>query len=118
VGGELHELGARMVADFFEMDGWDTYFLGANTPMDSILHAVAEREAHLLAISATMTFNIGKVTELISALRRAGMDSRTRVLVGGYPFNIAPDLWQTVGANGYARDAQQSLEVAERLLHT
>jgi len=32
VGGELHEIGARMVADFFEIDGWETYFLGANTP--------------------------------------------------------------------------------------
>jgi len=23
-GGDLHELGIRMVADFFEMNGWDT----------------------------------------------------------------------------------------------
>ncbi|MGC8603152.1 MAG: cobalamin B12-binding domain-containing protein, partial [Desulfomonilaceae bacterium] len=30
VGGELHEIGVRMVADFFEMEGWDTYYMGAN----------------------------------------------------------------------------------------
>jgi signal transduction histidine kinase len=40
--------GARMVADFFELDGWDTYFLGANTPTDSILRAVEERRADIL----------------------------------------------------------------------
>jgi methanogenic corrinoid protein MtbC1 len=116
VGGELHELGARMVADFFEMDGWDTYFLGANTPMETVLCTIAEREVDVLAISATMTFHIDQVTALTAELRRAGLDKRTKVLVGGYPFNIAPDLWQTVGADGYARDAQKALEVAERIL--
>ena len=35
VSGELHEIGARIVADLFEMAGWDTYYLGANTPTRS-----------------------------------------------------------------------------------
>jgi len=116
VGGELHEIGARMVADFFEMDGWDTYFMGANTPTESILRAVEERRADILAISATMTFHVSQVADLIAAFRRAGLDRRTRVLVGGYPFNIAPDLWQRVGADGYAPDAQQAVETAERMI--
>ena len=37
IGGELHEIGIRMVADFFEMEGWDTYYLGANTPADAVV---------------------------------------------------------------------------------
>ena len=28
VGREIHQLGARMVADFAEMEGWDVIFLG------------------------------------------------------------------------------------------
>jgi methanogenic corrinoid protein MtbC1 len=115
VGGELHEIGARMVADFFEMDGWDTYFLGANTPIEGILRAVSERNADVLAISATMTFHIEKVSSLIAAMHRSGLDGHTKIMVGGYPFNIAPNLWQSVGADGYARDAQQALAIAESL---
>ncbi len=115
VGGELHEIGARMVADFFEMDGWDTYFLGANTPVDGILRAITERKADVLAISATMTFHIDKVSDLISTVRGAGLDGRTKIMVGGYPFNIAPNLWKSVGADGYARDARQALVIAEGL---
>jgi MerR family transcriptional regulator, light-induced transcriptional regulator len=114
VGGELHEIGARMVADFFEMDGWDTYFLGASVPAPDILHTLIARRAHLLAISATMTFHVSKVTELIAQLRQAGLDPRIRILVGGYPFNLSPDLWQAVGADGTAPDAQQALQVAAR----
>jgi methylmalonyl-CoA mutase cobalamin-binding domain/chain len=115
VGGELHEIGARMVADFFEMDGWDTYFLGANTPIEGVLRAIVERDAEVLAISATMTFHIDKVSSLIAEVRRAGLDARTKILVGGYPFNISPNLWQSVGADAYALDAQQALSAAEGL---
>jgi MerR family transcriptional regulator, light-induced transcriptional regulator len=116
VGGELHEIGARMVADFFEMEGWDTYFLGANTPKESVLRTIAEREPDVLAVSATMTFHIDQVSDLIAEFHRAGLDRRTKVLAGGYPFNIAPGLWKSVGADGYALDARQALEAAERLL--
>ena len=116
VGGELHEIGARMVADFFEMEGWDSYFLGANTPVASIIQTVAERKADILALSATMTFHVAKVTEIITALRQAGTCSRTRVLVGGYPFNLAPELWMRVGADGYAADAESAILAAETAL--
>lgn len=114
VGGELHEIGARMVADFFEMDGWDTYFLGANTPTESVLRDVHERRADVLAISCTMTFHLERVRELIVALRASGLPAR--VLVGGYPFNIAPGLWEKIGADGYAPHAQAAIPVAERLI--
>jgi methanogenic corrinoid protein MtbC1 len=116
VGGELHEIGARMVADFFEMAGWDTYFLGANTPAESIIQTVSERKADLLALSATMTFHVGNVTEIITALRENGGCAQTRVLVGGYPFNLSPELWMRVGADGYAPDAESAILEAERVL--
>jgi methanogenic corrinoid protein MtbC1 len=114
VGGELHEIGARMVADFFEMEGWNTYFTGANMPVDAVLAGIVERKANILAISATMTFHIKLVRELISLVRK--MDYPVRILVGGRPFNSAPDLWRNVGADGTATNAQEAIDVAERLV--
>ncbi|NJN68467.1 MAG: hypothetical protein HC884_18030 [Chloroflexaceae bacterium] len=43
IGGELHELGVRMVADFFEIEGWDVYYLGANMPTEDVVAMVNER---------------------------------------------------------------------------
>ncbi len=117
IGGELHEIGARMVADFFEMEGWDTYFLGANTPPESILRAVKDYRANVLAISATMIFHVSLVTEMIRVLR-ADSSIRIPVLVGGYPFNLSPGLWRQVGADGYAQDAQSAISAAEGLLQS
>ncbi len=116
VSGELHEIGARMVSDYLEMEGWDSYFFGANTPQESIVRSVAELKPHLVAISATMTFHVSRVAELIRALRADKGGETLRILVGGYAFNLAPDLWRTLGADGYAPDAEGALAVAERLV--
>jgi MerR family transcriptional regulator, light-induced transcriptional regulator len=117
VGGELHEIGARMVADFLEMSGWDTYFLGANTPPHTVLQTVIEHKVDVLALSATMTFHVSEVTSIISRLR-AETSLTTRVLVGGYPFNLSPDLWRKVGADGYAVNAETAVLSADKLIAT
>ena len=48
VSRELHEVGVRMVADFFEMDGWKTYYLGANTPTESVIQTIKSKKANLI----------------------------------------------------------------------
>ncbi len=116
VSGEQHEIGVRMVADFFEMAGWDTYYLGANTPARSVVAAVEERNAQVLAVSATITAHIGAVAELIDAVRR-GIGARPlRIIVGGYPFTVEPELWKAVGSDASASDAAEAVAVAGRLI--
>ncbi len=110
--GELHEVGARMVADFFELDGWDSHFLGANTPTDAILDTIAEIEPQVLALSATMTFHVHEVAELIRQVKT--LPRVPKILVGGYPFNLSPALWQKIGADGYAADASQAVLTANQ----
>ena len=117
VGGELHELGARMVADFFEMEQWKTLYLGANTPNAAIIGAVRDADADVLALSATMAFHVNDIAEIIGLLRADTALADTRVLVGGYPFNVAPDLWRRVGADGYAPDATTAPLVAAELIN-
>jgi len=114
VGDELHELGIRMVADFFEMAGWDTYYIGANTPIKDLLATVSDRRADVLAISVTLTTHLTRLAEVVEAARR--LPEPPVVLVGGYPFNISPDLWRRLGADGTAADAQSAVRLAESLL--
>ncbi len=116
VGGELHELGARMVADFFEMAGWDTYYLGANVPAASILDAIERHGADVVGISATMVAHVDAVRRLVAEIRADARGRRARILVGGYPFNLAEGLWRSVGADGCAADGRDAVTVAERLL--
>lgn len=114
--GELHELGLRLVADLFEAEGWDTMYLGASVPAESVVRAVAEFKPDLLLISATMSFHLNSVERLIAAVRSADGAENLRIMVGGYPCNIDPGLAQRLGADAHACDALEALATAEELV--
>ncbi|MCX8043008.1 MAG: cobalamin-dependent protein [Desulfobacterota bacterium] len=115
IGGELHEMGIRMVSDLFEMEGWQTYYLGANTPIDSIVRMTEEQHADMVCVSTTLAIHLSLVADLIHALRGSDRARRVKVLVGGYPFNVASSLWKRLGADGQAHDAAEAIALAEKL---
>lgn len=116
VGGELHEIGVRMVADFFEMDGWDVIYLGANTPSNDIVSVIRDRRADLLAVSASTLLNVSAVGELIEQVRKDESCAKTKVLVGGLPFRSVPDLWSELGADACAASATEAIELGNSLV--
>ena len=116
VCGELHDIGARMVADFMEMDGWKTFFLGNNLCNEDIVKAAADHKPDVLALSATMFFNVESIARAIRAIRAVDGLSNLVILVGGRPFNQDPELWRKVGADGFAPSAEQAVKLANRLV--
>lgn len=117
IEGELHELGARMVADLFEMEGWNSYYFGANIPQLSLLSAIRTYEPDIVAISATMTFNVNAVSELIEKIKMNVSNKKVKILVGGYPFIIAENLWKNIGADGFAANAIQAIKLADSIIN-
>lgn len=115
VGDELHELGVRMIADLLEMEGWNTFHCGANTPKEDIIETIAEKEADIVCISVTMGNHLEEANSLIEELKKRER-IETKIIVGGYPFNVQTDLWKEIGADGYAPDAEKSVEVIQDLI--
>jgi methanogenic corrinoid protein MtbC1 len=116
VSGELHEIGLRMVTDIMEIDGWNTTFLGANMPDEGILETILEKKADLLAISVTFPLNLHKAESLINLIKSDALASKTKIMVGGYPFLADDSLWQKIGADAYAADASLANSVARNLI--
>lgn len=121
VGGDLHDLGIRMVADLFEMEGWSTEYLGANMPTSEVLLALTEatstgQHIDLVAVSANTTLSVRAVADLIEAVRKHPTAGGVPILVGGGPFRAVKDLWKVVGADGFAADASEALTLAEALV--
>lgn len=115
LGGELHDLGARMVSDFFYLAGYESYFTGANTPHRIINDELHKRSISVLALSATMTIQVRQAIDLIDAVKKEFADS-VQILVGGYAFNEHPTLWRDVGADGFAPDAREAVRQVEKML--
>ena len=116
IGDELHELGIRMVADLLELNGWDTIHLGSNTPVLEILQIIEEKNIDVLAISVTLPNQLEESKSLISAVRENDGLSRVKIMVGGRLFIQNNDLWQKIGADGFASDAKEAVKVADSIL--
>lgn len=114
--GELHEIGLRMVSDFLEMEGWQTFYVGANVPAESIAGLIRDKKAHVLGISATLTYHVPIVARLIKQLRLQEDFQELKIIVGGNPFNWDQDLWQQVGADAFARDAAEAVKTSLQLV--
>jgi MerR family transcriptional regulator, light-induced transcriptional regulator len=39
-----------------------------------------------------------------------------KIMVGGYPFNVSPHLWQKVNADGFAPSADEAVKVGLQLV--
>ncbi len=111
VVNERHVVGASIVANVLEADGWDVHFMGTDLPHDAIVTAIDQCRANLLAISVTMSGGVGGARDLIAEVRRATADP-PRIIVGGAAFRHNPQLWQTIGADGFAADARSVTELA------
>jgi methanogenic corrinoid protein MtbC1 len=90
VDGELHEFPARLVADALDLAGFDVRYLGASVPVDSLVAMVRDQRPDLVALSATMTFNLPALRAAVAGLREAGV--ATPVVAGVPEVGEAPDL--------------------------
>ncbi len=116
VGSELHEIGTRMVADFFEMEGWDGLYIGANTPAAALVDLVCRERPDLVALGITMTYHLGTARDLVARLRSDSRCANVKVIVGGYVFHERPDLWRFLGADGAATDAAEAVALGNSLI--
>lgn len=118
VGDEMHELGARMVSDLFELNGWDTHYLGANVPASGVVDALEKYSPDVLAVSATLVSHLTQVRELIEHVRDSRPGAQLKILVGGRPFQLVQGLWRRMGADATGTDALEALRAARSLLET
>lgn len=112
---ELHEIGARMVADLLEMHGWDVYYTGANTPTESLLSLIQQQQAHYLCLSTTIPSHLAYVSDIIAQVRQSPFSFPVHILVGGQAYMSDQDIWKKVGADGFVSSASQSVHYLQSL---
>jgi MerR family transcriptional regulator, light-induced transcriptional regulator len=110
---EFHELGAWMISDLLEQHGWNVRYLGANTPKHELIDLIRAFKPDLLAISVIMPFNLKNAADTIAEIRKIHDLEHTKIMVGGPRFNEIPDLYVQIGADGFARDAQEACLLAD-----
>lgn len=109
--GERHELGAQIIADLFESQGWSVWFLGAGVPNDEILQFVGQTNPDVLCVYGTQPPGVPNTRKLIDLIRGVGVCEQMQVLVVGGVFNRADGLAEEIRADLYAPTVKDALQV-------
>jgi len=110
--GERHSLGARIVADVLEIDGWDVDYVGATSPTADLVYLAANTGPDVIGISVAMPSNLPQLATLIRRLRALPQLEGTRIMVGGWLLVTEPDVWRLLGADAGAADADGAVGLA------
>lgn len=109
---EIQELGAQIMTDLFESDGWDVKFLGGGLTNDDILAFVNENGPDILLIYGTAPKQAPDIRRLINTIKSINAWPNMRIMVSGGLFNRAEGLWQEMEVDLYAESAIDAIEVA------
>jgi methanogenic corrinoid protein MtbC1 len=84
VENEFHQIGLKMINDIFELNGWNTYFLGANTPTKELISFAKTMQPDMIALSLSLSFNLPVLEKII--LRIKNEFPEQVILIGGQAF--------------------------------
>jgi corrinoid protein of di/trimethylamine methyltransferase len=114
VEGDIHDLGKNIVVMMLKAQGFRVTDLGKDVETDNFIKTAREIDADIIGVSSLMTTTMPYQRELIEELTRLGLRDRFLVIVGGGPVNSE---WaETIGADGYGKDATETVREVERLM--
>ncbi len=84
VQGELHKVGAQMICDVFETNGWQSLFLGANTPVEDLQDMLRQLQPDCIGLSMSLYEYAPKLEETLVSIRKESV--QMPILLGGQGF--------------------------------
>ena len=114
VEGDIHEIGKRLVCTMLVANGFDVLDLGPDVATETFIEKARELKPDLLLLSALMTTTMPEQRIVIEALTEARLRDKVKVMVGGAA--VTPSWAEEIGADGYAENAIEAVEVAKGLV--
>jgi len=112
VKGDIHDIGKNIVKVLLENYGYPVVDLGKDVEPAAVVEAAKKHSAPLVGLSALMTTTLGSMEDTIRLLRAEQVSCQ--VVVGGAV--LTPDYAKKIGADFYARDAKESVDVARQVI--
>ena len=108
VKGDMHDIGKNLVGMMLKGAGFQVIDLGIDIPAARFVQAVKEQKAEILGMSALLTTTMPEMRATIEELTEAGLRKKVKVIIGGAPVSL--EFAQSIGADGFARDAARAVD--------
>ena len=114
VEGDVHDIGKNIVAMMLQGSGFKVVNLGINVKAQNFVDAAKTNDAVIVAMSALLTTTMPRMTDVVAALKAAGLRDRIKVLIGGPSVNRR--FADEIGADGYGNNASFAVDKARELV--
>ncbi len=111
VKGDIHDIGKNIVKTLLENYGFEVIDLGKDVDYQDVVDAAVKYDVRLVGLSALMTTILKSMENTIKLLRENHVDCK--VVVGGAV--LTPEYAEKIGADFYARDAKETVDIARRV---
>lgn len=115
VEGNHHAVGLQMVADAFQLAGWEVQFLGANVPTATLIPHVALYQPDLVGLSLAFPQQLRVVKDVMARLRQDPATGQPPVIIGGLAINQFSGIAGELGADGWSPNAKAAVAAADQL---
>ena len=112
VEGDIHDIGKNIVKVILENYGYQVIDLGRDVPVQKVVDEAIRQDVHLIGLSALMTTTVKSMAKTIQALHQSGHPCK--IWVGGAV--LTPEYAKEIGADFYAKDAKESVDIAKQVL--
>jgi methanogenic corrinoid protein MtbC1 len=109
---EPEELGGQICSDLFECNGWTVKFAGGGVPEDEVLGLIGAERPDLLIMFGTLPSGVPAVRKLIDYLREVNSCPQMQIMCCGGIYKRAEGLAEEIGADLYAPDAAEAVNIA------
>jgi 5-methyltetrahydrofolate--homocysteine methyltransferase len=114
VKGDNHDIGKNILVSMLVSAGFEVVDLGMDCPTETIVEAVRDTGAKIVALSALLTTTMREISTVDKALREANLRDSVKIIVGGAPLNM--ELAKELGADDYGPDAIDGVKRIKDLL--
>jgi 5-methyltetrahydrofolate--homocysteine methyltransferase len=114
VFGDFHDIGKNLVVMMLRGVGFEIRDMGTNVPVEEFVRQVSEYKPDILGMSALLSTTMGQMDTVIQALESRGLRQGTKVVIGGAA--VSQNYANTIGADGYARDAGEAITLFRELI--
>jgi 5-methyltetrahydrofolate--homocysteine methyltransferase len=114
VKGDAHDIGKNLVGMMLEGSGIKVIDLGTDVAPERFVEAVKVHQPQFVGMSALLTTTMVSMEETITALKKAGVRGKIKILIGGAPVN--QKFAEEIEADGFAENAGEAVERIKKLL--
>lgn len=112
VKGDIHDIGKNLVGVMLKGNGFVVIDIGVDASIEKFIDGIEKENPDIVGLSAMLTTTMQAMQKTVQALKEKYKNKI--IIVGGAP--VSQSFANEIGADGYAKNAIEAVELCKRLL--